>query len=102
MPFTISAFAVGLISIVASFPIAKAFHRPPTAANYETVAPLLLKQFFVGFALSEAGAICGLLVFFVYADINPLLLLTVLTALAIYLHCLRVKRAIEDIEQRSG
>jgi hypothetical protein len=102
IPFTLGVFGFGLLSVILSFPIATRCARLPAGEQtFTTAAPAIQKRFFTGFALSQVGSIAGLLIFFVYADLNPLLFLVGLTSVAIYLHYRRVTRSLDEIEPSS-
>jgi F0F1-type ATP synthase membrane subunit c/vacuolar-type H+-ATPase subunit K len=99
-PLTIGLAAVGMLAAVASFPIVNARTKRLSAeAGFAAIAPALLKQFFLGFALSEIAALTGLLIFFLCSDLKTLLFLLWVAATGIVLHFLRVKKVAEHFER---
>jgi hypothetical protein len=99
-PFTAIVFLVGILAAGVSFPVVRAMaRRQPTDGDFAAVAPVMLKQFFVGFALSEVASLAGLLIFFLYADVKTLSTLVCVASVSIAAHFLRVKKTLEDIER---
>jgi hypothetical protein len=97
---TVCALLLSILAAVVSFPVVRLMAgRQPTDADFATVALALQKQFFVGFALSEAASLTGLLIFFLYADLKTLFTLVCVACASIAAHFLRVKKTLEDIER---
>ena len=76
VPFTIGAFAFGILGVAASFPAVKMFaRRQPPGGSFPALATELQRRFFIGFAFSEIASLVGLLIFFLFADITTLIFL---------------------------
>jgi hypothetical protein len=98
-PLLLGIFLLGMIGVMVSLPIVKSIaRRQPPALQFTSLARVLLKQFFIGFAFSEIAGLAGLLIFFLYADLKTLYFLLWVAATAIAAHFLRVKKALEDFE----
>jgi len=100
-PILLAVFLVGMCGAMSSLPVVKALaRRQPVSADFTTTARGLLKQFFVGFALAQTASLAGLLIFFLYGDLNTLLFLIWVAATAIVAHFLRVKKVIDEFEKQ--
>ena len=100
-PLLLAVFLGGMCGAMFSLPAVKALaKRQPVAPDFTTTARGLLKQFFVGYALAQTASLAGLLIFFLYADLKTLLFLVWVAATAIVAHFLRIKKAIEEFEEK--
>ena len=98
---TTAIFLAGVLAAVISFPVTQVMAgRQATMPDFATTSAALQKRFFVGFVFSEVASLAGLLIFFIYADVKPLLLLVSIASASIIIHYLRTKKAIEDIERK--
>ncbi len=100
MPFTIGAFAFGILGVIASFPAVNILaRRQPPGSNFSALAAELQRRFFIGFAFSEIAALAGLLIFFSFADITTLILLVVVSSASIAVHYRRERKIVDDFER---
>jgi hypothetical protein len=98
--FIIAALTVGVLAAIISFPVAAArIRQQPAQADSASVLKLVQKQFFIGFALSEVASLAGLFVFFLFADLKPLLVLVFVASAAILGHYSRARKTLDDFER---
>jgi hypothetical protein len=101
-PFTIAAFAFGILGVSASFLLVKILgRRQPPGTTFPSLAAELLRRFFIGFAFSEIAALAGLLIFFLFADIATLIVLVVVSCVSIAAHYMRTRAVVDDFERSS-
>lgn len=99
-PFTIGAFAFGILGVIASFPAVKILaRRQPPGSVFPALASELQRRFFIGFAFSEIAALAGLLLFFLFTDITSLIFLVVVSSVSIAAHYLRARTIVDEFEQ---
>ena len=99
-PFTIGAFAFGILGVAASFPAVTILaRRQPPGSDFPALAVELQRRFFIGFAFSEIPALAGLLLFFLFADILTLILLVGVSCASIAAHYARTRKIVEDFER---
>ena len=99
-PFTIGAFAFGILGVAASFPaVGILARRQPPGSTFPSVAAELQRRFLIGFAFSEIAALAGLLLFFLFADILTLILLVGVSCASIAAHYVRTRKIVEDFER---
>jgi hypothetical protein len=100
VPFTVAAFAFGILGVIASFPGVKILaRRQPPGSDFPTLAAELLRRFFIGFAFSEIASLAGLLIFFFFADITTLIVLVAVACVSIAAHYARVRMIVDDFER---
>jgi len=100
VPFTIGAFAFGMLGVIASFPAVKILaRRQPPGSSFPALAAELQRRFFIGFAFSEIAALAGLLIFFSFADIMTLIILVVVSCASIATHYRSVRNIVDDFER---
>ncbi len=91
------ALVVGVLSAIASFPVAAAqTRRQPVSADPASAPKAVLKPFFTGFVLSEVASLAGLFLFFPFADLRPLLVLVFVATAAILGHYYRARKILDD------
>jgi len=99
-PFTIGAFAFGILGVIASFPAVNILaRRQPPDSGFPALAAELQRRFFIGFAFSEIGSLAGLLIFFSFADIITLILLVAVSSASIAAHYVRARKIVDDFER---
>jgi len=99
-PFTIGAFAFGILGVVASFPAVKMFsRRQPPGSTFPALAAELQRRFFIGFAFSEIASLAGLLLFFLFADITTLIVMVGLSCASIAAHYVRTRKIVEEFQR---
>ena len=99
-PFTIAAFAFGILGVAASFPAVKMFaRRQPPGTSFPALAAELQRRFFIGFAFSEIAALAGLLIFLFFVDIITLIFLVAVSSVSIAAHYRRVRKIVDDFER---
>ncbi len=99
-PFTIAAFAFGILGVIASLPAVKILaRRQPPGSIFPALATELQRRFFIGFAFSEIAAMAGLLLFFLFADITSLIFLVVVSCVAIAAHYVCARKIVDEFEQ---
>jgi len=102
-PFTIAAFALGILGVAASFPAVKMFgRRQPPGTTFPALAAELQRRFFIGFAFSEIASLAGLLIFFLFADIITLIVLVAVASTSIAAHYRRLRKIVDDFERTPG
>ncbi|MGD1018174.1 MAG: hypothetical protein ABSA12_02525 [Verrucomicrobiia bacterium] len=99
-PFTIGAFAFGILGVIASFPAVNILsRRQPPGGDFPALAVELQRRFFIGFAFSEIASLAGLLIFFLFADITVLIFLVGASSASIAAHYARVRKIVDDFER---
>jgi hypothetical protein len=99
-PFTIGAFAFGILGVIASFPAVKMFaRRQPPGTTFPALAAELQRRFLIGFAFSEIASLAGLLIFFFFADITTLIVLVGVACVSIAAHYRRARKIVDDFER---
>jgi hypothetical protein len=99
-PFTVGAFAFGLLGVIASFPAVTMFsRRQPPGSTFPALAAELQRRFFIGFAFSEIASLAGLLIFFLFADILTLIVLVGVSCASIAAHYVRLRKIVDDFER---
>jgi hypothetical protein len=100
VPFTIGAFAFGILGVAASFPGVKILaRRQPPGTSFPALATELQRRFFIGFAFSEIASLAGLLIFFSFADIITLIVLVAVSCVSIAAHYRRERKIVDDFER---
>jgi hypothetical protein len=100
VPFTVGAFAFGILGVIASFPAVKILsRRQPPGSDFPALAAELQRRFFIGFAFSEIASLAGLLIFLYFADITTLIVLVGVACVSIAAHYLRVRKIVDDFER---
>jgi len=100
VPFTIGAFAFGILGVIASFPGVKILsRRQPPGGSFPALAAELQRRFFIGFAFSEIAALAGLLIFFLFADIAALIFMVAVSSASIAAHYRRARKIVDDFER---
>lgn len=98
--FIAVALIVGTSAAIISFPVAAAqTRRQPVPMDRASAMTAVQKQFFVGFALSEVASLAGLFIFFLFADLKPLLVLVFVASASIVSHYCRATKTLEDFER---
>ncbi len=99
-PFTVGAFAFGILGVFASFPAVKMFaRRQAPGTSFPALAAELQRRFFIGFAFSEIASLAGLLLFFLFADITTLIVMVIVASASIAAHYLRTRKIADDFER---
>lgn len=99
-PFTVGAFAFGMLGVIASFPAVTMFaHRQSPGGAFPALATELQRRFFIGFAFSEIASLAGLLIFFLFADIMSLVVLVLVASASIGAHYVRLQKIVDDFER---
>lgn len=99
VPFTIGAFAFGILGVIASFLAVNILaRRQPPGTSFPALAAELQRRFFIGFAFSEIASLAGLLIFFFFADISTLILLVAVSSASIAAHYVRARKIVDGFE----
>jgi hypothetical protein len=99
-PFTIAAFAFGILGVIASFLAVNILSRRQLpGGSFPALAAELQRRFFIGFAFSEIAALAGLLIFFLFADIATLIFLVVVSCASIAAHYVRLRKIVDDFDR---
>jgi hypothetical protein len=99
-PFTVGAFAFGILGVAASFFAVKMLSRRESpGGDFPALAAELQRRFLIGFAFSEIASLAGLLIFFLFADITTLIFLVGVSCASIAAHYVRVRKIVEDFER---
>jgi ABC-type multidrug transport system fused ATPase/permease subunit len=93
------------VAIAALFPILSAwvvrrFVNPPETTDWTGVASTLMRQLFVGYAISQMAALIGLFLFFVYGRVWAVVITAVFTSVGIIWHYLRIRQMTFEFEQQ--
>jgi hypothetical protein len=93
------------VAIAAVFPVLSAGYvasslRLPKTNAWDQVAPLLLRRFFIGYAISQMAALIGLFLFFVYGRVWAVVITAVFTSVGIIWHYLKMRQMTFEFEQR--
>jgi hypothetical protein len=100
VPFTVGAFAFGILGVIASFPAVNILaRRQPPGSSFPALASELQRRFFIGFAFSEIASLAGLLIFFLFADILTLIVLVGIACASIAAHYVRARKIVDDFER---
>jgi hypothetical protein len=95
------------VVIAAVFPVLSAgyvtsFAKLPKTNAWDLVAPLLLRRFFAGYAISQIAALMGLFFFFVYGRVWAVTITAIFTTIGIIWHYLDVRRKTHEFEQQKS
>ncbi len=93
------------VAIATVFPVLSAgyvasFVRLPKTNAWDLVAPLLLRQFFIGYAISQMAALIGLFLFFVYGRVWAVVITAIFTSVGIIWHYLKIRQMTFEFEQQ--
>lgn len=93
------------VAIAALFPVLSAwvvrrFVNSPEATDWAGVASKLMRQFFVGYAISQMAALIGLFLFFVYGRVWAVVITAIFTSIGIIWHHLKMRQMTFEFEQQ--